>query len=217
MDAVRKFRKGDKLKVVGDREKVEESTRVYIVINDQTESGTVRVRLIEQADIPGKMKWSTSPQKIDARSLRRWEHIEEGPAKRPNNRVTKVKAVDVRLGETVRHDGIEFKVKRIEASNGVRYLYGEEKVVVLAIDGTADLEVLGARGRAMPKTVHFNQFTEEGLLIIQYNSRPGFGSFACGVVTNIDVFASSKDLVTCEQKCGEECQEHHWRKATKKI
>jgi len=211
---VRKFRKGDKLKVVGDREKVEESTRVYIVMNDQTESGTVRVRLIEQADIPGKMKWSTSPQRIDARSLLRWELVEEGPAKRPNNRVTVVKAYAVRLGETIRYDGETFLVDRMVGKRGV-WLISEIGGRRISIDGTADVEVLGKRGRPMPKVVHFNPFAEKGTVTIQRNSRQGFGSNACGVVSNINIYASSYDLVTCEQKCSEKAKEHDWKKGTK--
>lgn len=217
MSEVRKFRKGDKLKTVGDREKVEESTFVYEVVGDETEGGQVRVKLIEQYaggyNSRGDL-YSTSVQKSNARTLRRWELIEEGPAKRPNNRVTKIKAVDIRLGETIRYYGETFLVNRKQGLKGV-WLISEVGGRRISIPGTDDVEVLGKRGRPMPKTVHFNRYTDPGMVIVQYNDRPSFGSFACGVVSNISIFASSRDLVTCEQKCGEECREHHFRKGTK--
>lgn len=209
MDQNRKFRKGDKLE--------SRPGFIYEVVGDETDGGKVRAKLVEWVDEPNqRYKWSTSVQKFEASSMRRWKLVSEGPAKRPNNRVTTVKAHEVRLGEHVRYLGVEFVVKSMKGKRGVWTFKAEDESIVV-IDGTADVVVLGKRGRKHPPVVHFNQFAEEGTVTIQRNSRPGFGSYACGVVTLIDVYASSYDLVTCEQKCGEDARENHWRKATKKA
>lgn len=208
MSEARKFRKGDKLE--------SRPGFIYEVVGDESHGGKVRVKLIRQPPIDdtNRYPYSAAVATFSASALRGWGMVSEGPAKRPNNRVTKIKAVDIRLGETIRYEGETFLVNHKQGLKGV-WLISEVGGRRISIDGTADVEVLGTRGRPLPKIVHFNQFTEPGLVKVQYNSRKGFGSGWCGVVADILVFASSQDLVTCEQNCGEKCREYHWKKGTK--
>lgn len=211
MNTVRKFRKGDKL----------ESNKGFIheVVGNETDGGTVRTKLIEQPEVTeSRYRYSTSEEKRIGNALRRsWTLIEEGPAKRPNNRVTKIKAVDIRLGETIRSGDDVFVPTRKVGVRGRWTILGTDKTTRV-LDGSDDVEVLGTRGRALPKTVHYNPFAAEGSVTVQRNTlNPGLGHHACGVVSNIDVYARDIDLVTCEQACKEEARDGHWRREAQKA
>lgn len=211
MSEVRKFRKGDKLEA--------NKGFIYEVVGNETDGGNVRAKLIAQPELAkGQMAYSTNEQKFNGAALRRsWTLLEEGPAKRPNKRVTKVAVSNLRLGEMVRWiTGDEFTVAKLKGVRGVWTVTGEDGKVD-TIDGGTTVEVLGARGRVLPKTVHFNRFADPGSVTIQRNQRQGFGSGACGVVSNISVFARDMDLVTCEQACKEEAREDHSRREARKA
>lgn len=211
MSEVRKFLKGDKLEA--------NKGFIYEVVGNETDGGSVRAKLIDQPEVSDpRQRFGTSEQKFNASALRRsWTMLEEGKAPRHNNRVTKVAVSNLRLGEKVRWStGAEFVVKKLKGNRGVWTITGEDGSV-RSIDGTDTLEVLGARGRALPKTVHYNPFADPGTVTFQRNHRQGFGSGACGVVSNIDVFAQDVDLVTCEQACKEKAREDHWRREARKA
>jgi hypothetical protein len=110
-----------------------------------------------------------------------------------------------------------FTVTKLKGKHGRWTVTGDDGTQKTT-DGGTEVEVLGARGRALPKTVHYNQFADPGTVTIQRNiTTPGLGSHACGVVSNIDVFAQDVDLVTCEQACKEKAREDHWRRESRKA
>lgn len=209
----RTLRKGDRIS--------QKEGHIYTVLSDESDGGKVRAELTEQPEEGynerGDKYWA-GPYKLEGDNIRKyWTMVEEGPAKRPNNRVTKTRAGSVRLGEKVRVFGVEAMVEWLEFVGvmvRVHYKDGEESKAIW-LDMEEPVEVLGKRGRPLPSTVHYNPFTELGKVVVQRNWRPGFGSFDCGVVTNIDVFASSPELVTCTQRCAEKARLDNGRYARK--
>lgn len=210
MSEVRKIRKGDKFEA--------NKGFIYEVVGDETESKTIRAKLIEQPElVEGQRPYSTKDFKFGADAVRRsWTLLSEGPAKRPNNRTTRVFVSDVRLGARVllTDEGVEFVVKRKRGKMGVWTLTAEDGSE-WTLESSRSVWVKGAIGRPMPKTVHYNPYADEGTVTFQYNSRPTFGSHSCGVVSNIDVYARDMDLVTCDQACGERARDDHYRRIAK--
>lgn len=208
MSKIRKFRKGDKL----------ESNPGFIheVLGHETDGGKVRTKLIKQPENHDGWKYSEQPEVRDANSLRRsWTLVEEGKAPRANNRVTKIKAVDIRLGEVIRDGEKVFEVKKKVGRRGVWTITDTDGLFHTLL-GTEDVEVLGTRGRPLPTTVHYNGFADPGTVTVQRTTiNPGLGHFACGIVSNIQVYARDADLVTCTQACGQKCREDHQRREAK--
>lgn len=207
MGKVRTFRKGDKIE--GNK------GFIYEVLGNETDGGKVRAKLISWPEgSDSRYPWSTNPQTFSANALRRsWTVLEEGPAPRPNNRVTKINAVDVRLGETVRDsEGNVFEVTKKKGRKGV-WTFTDENGSFHVLNGTDEVEVLGKRGRQLPKVVHYNPFADPGTVTFQRTTiNPGLGHHACGVVSTFDVYAKDVDLVTCTQACGEEAREDKRRR-----
>jgi hypothetical protein len=217
MEESRAFRKGDQLRVVGDLQKPDESTVTYTVLREETAGGMLLVKITDQPDIPGRSRYFDKPYHIHASTARKYELIAEGPAKRPNTRVTKTRAGSVRLDEVIRYNGVDATIERLEFTGVAVHVYTKDGNIsgVIILDTEEEVEIIGKRGRKLPPTVHFNPYAEEGVVSVKKNWRPGFGSHACGVVTLINVYASSRELVTCDQACAEECRTHHWRKGGK--
>lgn len=205
MSNIRKFRKGDKL----------ESNKGFIheVLGHETDGGKVRTKLIEQPENHDGWKYSELPEVRDANSLRRsWTLVEEGKAPRPNNRVTKINAVEIRLGEVVRHGEDVFEVKKKIGRRGVWTITDTDGKFHTVL-GTDEVEVLGKRGRPLPATIHYNGFADNGTVTVQRTTiNPGLGHFACGIVSNIQVYAKDVDLVTCDQACGRKAREDAQRR-----
>lgn len=129
-------------------------------------------------------------------------------------RTTLTQVVDLRLGETIILNGEEFSINKLEGEHGEWTIYDTNNRVRAVLNGEDYVTVVGKRGRKHPTVVHFNRFSKPGTVRVQYSDRPEQGSYWCGAVVKIQVFASSKDLVTCEQACGRECDEH-WARMTK--
>jgi hypothetical protein len=209
----RTLRKGDQIS--------EKDGLVYTVISDESDGGKVRAMLTEQPEAGynsrGDKYWE-GPYKMSGDTIRsRFSFVKEGPAKRPNNRVTKIRAGSVRLSEKVRVDGLEVMVESLEfGRKDVTICYmedGERKSV--SVDMEEQVEVLGKRGRQLPSVVHYSSYRgrdHEGVVYVNRNWRPGFGSGACGVVTNIRVVTSDPSLVTCTQACMEKARQDAWRR-----
>jgi hypothetical protein len=208
MSNIRKFRKGDKL----------ESNKGFIheVLGNETDGGKVRTKLIQQPEGKDGWKYSELPETRNADALRRsWTIVEEGKAPRPNNRITKINAVDVRLGETVRDGDEVFEVKKKVGRRGVWTITDTDGKFHTLL-GTDEVEVLGKRGRPLPPTVHYNAYSDAGTVTYQRTTiNPGLGHFACGIVSNIQAFASDLELVTCTQACAHRAREDYQRRGGK--
>jgi hypothetical protein len=219
MDKVRKFRVGDELEQVTDRDMG--YTVVYRVLKEQTAGGKIYVQIIRQTG----QQFTTNPHHISADYLRRaTELISEGPEPAPNTRVTYVRGDNIRIGETIRNESHfshlsgDFVVEGIDYIGDTVQILTHDKPdgVLLTVPQPVRLSymkysmvpVVGKRSKKHPPLVHWNAYHGKEA-DIQVRSREGHWSMHCGARPVIRVSARNANFVTCPRCKADALQYRH--------